>query len=240
MASATKRARPIRALAPQVPPSVAAVIDRALELEMNDRWQSAQQMQDALRRARQAEDSSRTLANDSATFAMPLTPKSPEIPRLSDDEPTSSDRTQQIEPTKMIDRSKRTEPMRRSAPNGLEPIESGPIFGETTLAMDGPSYQREPVSKLPVSPIPSTERMSPGALPNAPPIAFAGTVPSFTPSSVRAVQPSYAPPPPLAPPPPPPNVAPTLRSSARGVLVFVVVFLVSVTLLLGLAWRFLF
>jgi len=52
VASATRRSRPIRQLAPHVSPQVAAVIDRALELEMNDRWPSARDMQAALARAR--------------------------------------------------------------------------------------------------------------------------------------------------------------------------------------------
>ena len=255
MASATKRARPVRSLAPDVPIAVASVIDRALELDMNDRWQSAQAMQDALRQARQGDDSSRTLLKSGATFSMPITSKSPGAPpstapvsptiaKLSkDDEPTSSDRTQQMEPGQMGAFAATV-----SAKKPLEAIESAPIFGETTLALD--PLQRDPMSKLPVSPIPSTERMgqdrmSPGALPNepavAPQIAF-GTVPAFTPSSVRAVhmapvQPSFVPQP---PPPPPGNAAPTLRSSARGVLVFIAVFVVSLTVLLALAWRFLF
>lgn len=254
MASATKRARPIRSLAPQVPPGVAAVIDRALELEMSDRWQSAQAMQDALRNARQAQDSSRTLASPSVTVAIPHKPKSPGIPSVADEEPTSSDRTQQMEPGKMgVSGENR-------AIASVAPIESGPIFGETTLAMDGPSLQRDPISNLPVSPIPSTERMSPGALPNAPPIAFGGTVPAFTPSSVRAVQPIHAHassvPPFMQPaslanvhgagplsrspsPTGPTNAAPTLRSSARGILVFIGVFVVSLLVFLWLVWRFL-
>jgi eukaryotic-like serine/threonine-protein kinase len=235
MASATKRARPIRSLAPQVPVAVAAVIDRALELEMGDRWQSAQAMQDALRNARQ--ESSRTLTSN-MTFGMAGAPppKAVSTARL-DDDPSSSNRTRQMEPAKMGARTGENK--------ALDPIESRPIFGETTLALDGPSFQRDPVSRLPVSPIPSTERMSPGALPNAPPIAFAGTIPAFTPSSVRAVQqgmPIQTPQPafmqPL--PAPPVHAAPTLRSSARGVLVFIAVFLVTLTVLMWLAWRFLF
>jgi hypothetical protein len=88
--------------------------------------------------------------------------------------------------------------------------------------------------------------MSPGALPNAPPIAFGGTLPAFTPSSVRAVHmpqgaPGYMQPPSLGNVRPPPiNAAPTLRSSERGVLIFIVVFLVSLVALLWLAWRFVF
>jgi serine/threonine-protein kinase len=54
MASATRRSPPIRSLAPRVSPAVAVVIDRALELEMSDRWPSAREMQAALRGARAA------------------------------------------------------------------------------------------------------------------------------------------------------------------------------------------
>jgi serine/threonine-protein kinase len=52
VASATHRARPLREVAPHVPPAVARVIDRALELTKADRWASAREMQGALRAAR--------------------------------------------------------------------------------------------------------------------------------------------------------------------------------------------
>jgi eukaryotic-like serine/threonine-protein kinase len=52
IASATRRSRPIRQLAPHVAPAIAHVIDKALELEKGDRWQSAKDMQVALREAR--------------------------------------------------------------------------------------------------------------------------------------------------------------------------------------------
>jgi serine/threonine-protein kinase len=52
IASATRRSRPIRQLVPHVSPAVSLVIDRALELDMADRWQSARAMQLALRSAR--------------------------------------------------------------------------------------------------------------------------------------------------------------------------------------------
>jgi eukaryotic-like serine/threonine-protein kinase len=249
MASATKRARPIRSLAPQVPPAVAVVIDRALELEMSDRWQSAQDMQDALRRARQ--DSSRTLpSNDSLTF--PVLSKPAGLERFAPtSEPSSSDRTREINPRKLV--TGENEAVRST--EAIGPLDSGPLFGERTLAMD-------PTSKLPVSPIPSTERMnadrmSPGMLPNAPPLVFGGTLPSFTPSSVRAVQPGPGAPAfmqahslgnahgagPISRSNPQTantgNVAPTLRSSARGIVIFAIVFVVSIVVLGTLAWRFL-
>jgi len=52
IASATRRCKPIRQFAPHVTPDVAQVIDRALELEMSDRWQSARDMQAAMHAAR--------------------------------------------------------------------------------------------------------------------------------------------------------------------------------------------
>jgi serine/threonine-protein kinase len=52
IASATRRPRPVRELAPFLSPAVAQVIDRALELEMDDRWESADHMRVALVEAR--------------------------------------------------------------------------------------------------------------------------------------------------------------------------------------------
>jgi eukaryotic-like serine/threonine-protein kinase len=84
VASATQRSKPIRQLAPHVPSSVAKVIDRALELEMSDRWQSASEMQMALRAASPSEV---------ATIA---TPRMKPPPQVSKDLPTSSDETMKL------------------------------------------------------------------------------------------------------------------------------------------------
>jgi serine/threonine-protein kinase len=49
--AATTRARPVTSLAPDIPPAMAEVIDRALAFEKSGRWPSASAMQDALVRA---------------------------------------------------------------------------------------------------------------------------------------------------------------------------------------------
>ncbi len=85
VASATQRSRPIRQLAPHVPPAVAKVIDRALELEMSDRWQSASEMQRALRAASPSE---------MATIATPRV--KPQPSPVSQRAPTSSEQTTRV------------------------------------------------------------------------------------------------------------------------------------------------
>lgn len=236
MASATKRARPVRSLAPHVPAPVAAVIDRALELDMNDRWQSARDMQDALRHARA--QATGGFENDSITF--PITSKSAidmglERPSPPFSAPTSSGRTVEMSPNEMLARSD-------SHAHAI-------ALGETTLALD-------PMSKMPVSPTPVTERMSPGGTMANAPAAYPpmhAAPPAFTPSSVRALPPGtgggFMQPIPLAgvhgagplsrdaPPPPPVNAAPTLRSSARGVFIAIAIFVVSVAVGSFFAWR---
>lgn len=75
VASATQRPRPVRQVAPHVPPSVARVIDRALELEMSDRWPSASEMQRALRAAHSShrgESPSRVVTHDKLTKKQPV------------------------------------------------------------------------------------------------------------------------------------------------------------------------
>jgi serine/threonine protein kinase len=76
IASATRRSRPIRQLAPHVTPAVSLVIDRALELDMGDRWQSARDMQIALRAARGKRPPA---ADESITIhaAVPIEPSPP-------------------------------------------------------------------------------------------------------------------------------------------------------------------
>jgi len=71
MASATMRARPLRSVAPEVSEPVAVVVDRALELEPSDRWESAREMQRALRAARgpiSAPGTASRFTNDSLTM----------------------------------------------------------------------------------------------------------------------------------------------------------------------------
>jgi eukaryotic-like serine/threonine-protein kinase len=72
IASATRRSRPIRQLAPHVPSAIAKVIDRALELEKADRWQSAKEMQVAFRDARRS-----AMSAESRTVAVALTEEEP-------------------------------------------------------------------------------------------------------------------------------------------------------------------
>src|SRR5262249_40042551 len=55
IASATRRPKHVRELSPHLSPAVANVIDRELELEMSDRWESASHMRSALLAAQVAE-----------------------------------------------------------------------------------------------------------------------------------------------------------------------------------------
>jgi eukaryotic-like serine/threonine-protein kinase len=83
IASATRRARSVLDVAPDVPPAIAQVIAKALELERSDRWSSAGEMQQALRAARAAPggtaialpypSSGRTMQMDPPTSSEPPT-----------------------------------------------------------------------------------------------------------------------------------------------------------------------
>lgn len=208
LASATQRARPIRTLAPFVPPPIAVVIDKALELDMNDRWQSAREMQDALRRARQDADDA-PFSADSYTF--PVTPPSRRDPPVSapTSMPTSSDRTVLMQQEEV---------------------------GERTLALDA-----KPISSIPITP---TQRITaPARTANAgyvapPPPAFhlpfePPPPPSVSPASMG---PMSAVPPTIAVPP----IADGPARPGRFVLFAIGLFVVSVTLGVFVAWRFLF
>jgi serine/threonine protein kinase len=102
IASATLHPRSIRALSPHVPDSIAVVIDRALELSKNDRWQSARDMQRALRGARAPRGDSDRLVPESltmpaASMRRPDVPQSGPRPSSALDIPQpSSDQTLKI------------------------------------------------------------------------------------------------------------------------------------------------
>ena len=68
VASATMRPRSIRELSPHVPAAVAVVIDRALELEKQHRWESAREMQRAFRAARAPRSESDRFVAESLTL----------------------------------------------------------------------------------------------------------------------------------------------------------------------------
>ena len=68
MASATIRPRPVRELAPHVPAPIAVVIDRALELERDHRWENAREMQRAFRAARAPRNGAAKFESDSLTM----------------------------------------------------------------------------------------------------------------------------------------------------------------------------
>jgi serine/threonine protein kinase len=80
IASATLHPRSIRALSPHVPASIAVVIDRALELSKNDRWQSARDMQRALRGARAPRRDSDRLVPESLTMPA-ASMRRPDVPQ---------------------------------------------------------------------------------------------------------------------------------------------------------------
>ena len=89
MASATQRARSLKSVVPDIHPLVAAVVDRALELEQEDRWQGAREMQRALRRARSGDDAD-LFSSDSLTVrkvpsSHPISATSPPKTPSSDD-----------------------------------------------------------------------------------------------------------------------------------------------------------
>jgi serine/threonine-protein kinase len=89
IATARTRARPLREAAPDIPRSVAMVVDRALAFHKSDRWPDAMAMREALRWARMS-------LEDGAQKALAVTGESeldaipPPIPtrRAMDDEPT--------------------------------------------------------------------------------------------------------------------------------------------------------
>ncbi|MBV9945788.1 MAG: serine/threonine protein kinase [Myxococcales bacterium] len=74
--AATERAQALRAVAPEVPPALAEVIDRALAYAKADRWPSARAMQQALTQSR---DEGRSIAATSQASAVSVPPRPPPL-----------------------------------------------------------------------------------------------------------------------------------------------------------------
>lgn len=209
MASATQRARPIRQLAPHVPPAVSLVLDRALELEMSDRWASAREMQAALRAARDARREG--FAADSLTVPVSMPASAP----------VSSDKTI---------------PMGKSGENAALPV-SGRFDGTVKLPpASDPPFTPQPVTArisrppaLSSGPVPIAYAPSGGG-PGAP------SPPAQPVASAPRPAPDPVPSPLLSPrgdaPAPPPLEA---RSGARSAIVVSAV-LIVLALAAGLAF----
>ena len=89
IATARTAARPLREAAPEMPRSVATVVDRALAFHKRERWPDAMSMREALRWARMSleERPSQALAATSETALEPIPAPVP-TRRGTDDEPT--------------------------------------------------------------------------------------------------------------------------------------------------------
>lgn len=146
IASATVQPRSVRALAPHVPPPIAVVIDRALELSKTDRWQSARDMQRALRGACAARDDSDRLVAESltmpaASMRRPEAPQSGPRPSSALGQPLpSSDQTLKM---------------------GRAPM-SDPTIDELAPSTDQMLLDALPSSGGPMTPPPHTERIITG------------------------------------------------------------------------------
>ena len=148
IASATVRARSVRALAPTVPASVAVVIDRALELDKKDRWESAREMQRALRAARAPRTESDRYVSESLTMPA-ITPAS--LQRAAPRIPESGPRPSGL-----------GNPLPSSGPT-LQYIVGAPQSDPTINEAVPVTIQLEdlPISSGgPMSPVPTTERLT--------------------------------------------------------------------------------
>jgi serine/threonine protein kinase len=143
IASATLHPRSILSLAPQLSPSIAVVIDRALELSKTDRWQSARDMQRALRGARASRGDSDRLVAESLTMPAAslrrpeVPPSGPRASALGQAQP-SSDQTLKM---------------------GRPPV-SDPTIDEMAPSTDQMLFDALPSSGGPMTPPPHTERIT--------------------------------------------------------------------------------
>ncbi len=233
IASATLRPRSVRSLAPHVPPSIAVVIDRALELSKTDRWQSAREMQRALRGARArgpSGDSDRLIAAESltmpaASLRRPEAPQSGPGPSSALGQPLpSSDQTLRI---------------------GGAPV-SDPTIEEKAPPTEQTVFDALPSSSGPRTPPVDTERLVTGAhpvlerpapmvgertlaSPAGPFLASLSCAPDMTRplASAPPGAPAYPSTAPSAPPGPPSSLLAARRASNAVVVVSIVLIMCS-------------
>ena len=87
--AATKKARPIATVAPEVPPAVAAVIDKALAFDKKRRFDDADAMREALQRAFTDGVAPESAPRPSQSPRSTRPPSDPSVPISVDDVPVS-------------------------------------------------------------------------------------------------------------------------------------------------------
>ena len=239
VATATRRARGIRQLLPKIPASVAVVIDRALELDKSDRWESAREMQRALRAARGNRSESDKLLAESLT--MPAhSPMSKQPAQNVAKEPASGSRPSGPLAGRSVPSSGRTLEMIVNAPTSDPTIEdAAPFTVLDSIPSSGPmtpqpktqrlidnrgsgAVQAQPAAQ-PIGPV--TPRTAPSAEPRTPrspehmPQRFERTLPSNDAPSPQPAPPTRHSPQGLilaSSPPPQPQPQQQTLASAMG------------------------
>ena len=196
IASATRRPRPVRELAPHLPPAVAQVIDRALELEMEDRWESAVHMRSALVAARtvavQAAPVSKSGKYDSETHLAMTTSRrnqllSPDDHTMQDEEPNLVNSGElDLEPTLVPQPPPKSSARGgKRSPGGVPEINTARMAnrprGEFRAPMQTPSEEHEtysaPPRSVPPPPAPSRRSLPPPHASVPPPPSHASVPP---------------------------------------------------------------
>lgn len=207
LAAATVKPRSLRAVAPELPPSIISIIDRSLEFKKEDRWESVAAMRAALTDARTA------LRDVPVTFpsaAPPVTPSEPYLAEAHGPSPSSSapppgdmgpDGTLIGMPSDLFEAEHVLSPQSKTAVHmmpGAKPAGGRPDLGKTLALGSAPP-------RVPSTPAahagPGTART--GTLPppraslsGEQPIAHfpaAARVPSITPDTVGGAAQSYMP-----------------------------------------------
>ena len=182
IASATRRSRPIRQLAPHVSPSVSSVIDRALELEMDDRWPSARDMQAALRSARGPR--AEVFTADSMTVPVASKAREPGASSLETERLDPSDETLPFAPALSA-----RGPLLRDA---VADDEVGLAFDQTQAAPALASDPAHGVRDRSLAPAPHATARMRGPLPSQPPDHFRGPTTGSGSGSTSGAPPALA------------------------------------------------
>ena len=200
IASATRRPQPIREVVPSLSPALAQVIDRALELEMSDRWQTADEMRAALQKARGAREVRVSQRPPDSETIMNAAPVSRRASVDSNEHRLATDTTEAF-----------------TIPPQLAPIDFDETYAAPPQVRTNRSVLPDPVA-APVSPR-GASRPPPAPSNRAPPPSIRPPLPSNRPSALsnRPPLPSHRPPAPSKRPPPlPPSLPPSNRPGPQA------------------------
>ena len=175
IATARSPARPVRNVVPEVPPAIAAVIDRALAFDRVERWADAKAMREALQLARKSRDGQVPSLDGTDSIVPPLSRREEEEPTLARAVQRRFDETKPRAPVVSISSGPASSDGVFTSAPPVTRREASPTFPQS----EGPTFSlRADATRRASEFPPSTERLPPQMVVATPTVAIPSSAPT--------------------------------------------------------------